>query len=203
MLTAFHVPSNSLVQATWESSFRELASKSNDFICPYCTDKIHTEEIDKSHPVFPRFREGYAAHFVCKNKDCPYYLKHGANFDLRLHSEGCHYLKEMMKQKEQTELTPMIDYPLDLSGGFKSKRIADVYLLLPDRPLIYEFQKSAITIESLHERTSDYHRIGAEVQWFFNGAADIESNHQWCEENLITYFSVKAEKSVSEVAVGL
>ena len=65
------------------------------------------------------------------------------------------------------------------------RRIADVYVSLPDGDEVYEIQLSPIPIEEVHQRTKDYEKLGLVCWWIFGGSCAKRSDiqHYLCSPN--------------------
>jgi hypothetical protein len=108
------------------------------------------------------------------------------------HIAGKHFIGEEILPglKDYADFKPVYEVPIP-----EIMRVADVMLAFNmGWRIAHEIQLSAISIDELDQRTTDYLAAGIDVLWWFGKSADTRTNRQWAIQKYGFSLSLSFEK---------
>lgn len=160
--------------------------KGKEFQCQLCSTKMI-------------MRSGYNVRFHFYHyRACT--SSYATNPETPEHINGKYYVAEQILTALQdfAEFRPEYEVPIQ-----EVMRVADVITEFPmGWRIAHEVQLSAITVDELDKRTSDYLQAGIDVLWWFGKSANTATNRDWAIKRNGFALSLKYDKS-NEVTSGL
>jgi competence protein CoiA len=175
-LVAKNIKTDSLIYIfEYENPRQQLNKK--DLVCHLCEGELIIKAgLIKMH------------HFAHKSDCTCDYERHPESYEHL-------YFKKLLSEnigKEFTEymgVKPILEYPIH-----EVRRIADIVFEFASGWLVaHEVQLSAITTETLENRTNDYRNAGVDVTWWLGKSANTEQNRKWCIEKFGECFTLDWE----------
>jgi hypothetical protein len=127
-------------------------------VCPECGGDMLLKAVYSEH-ITPHFAHKPSP----RSKSCNY----GKGESLEHMATKLAIAKHISKFGIYDGAMICVEYKINIPYGNKKERRADVVAIMPNGDIhVHEAQLSAITIESLQERTADYRQVCAEVVWW-------------------------------------
>ena len=170
---------------------RDAIQSGKPALCPECNGAMTLKAISSAHYV-PHFAHVPSA----QSEGCGYGVGESQE-----HLLAKTTIAEYISRFEMyTNAKIHIEYRVDIPNGYKPTRRADIVAIFPNGEIhVHEAQLSAISEQSLGERTNDYRRIATEVVWWLGGAAVTASNLQWVQRNCVIHGRITTSKAQSEI----
>jgi competence protein CoiA len=160
--------------------------KGKEFQCQLCGTKMNV-------------RGGYSVRFhFYHHRACT--TSYATNPETPEHINGKYYVAEQVLTtlKDFADFRPQYEIPIQ-----EVMRVADIITEFPmGWRIAHEIQLSAIIVDELDRRTSDYLQAGIDVLWWFGKSADTATNRDWAIKRNGFSLSLKYDKS-NQVTSGL